>query len=311
MSGDEQSAGPVLAAPEALGKVGEGVGARVSEALDSTGKAIAAVAGLGVFFFATGYFVEWQRLKRGGLPPEQVLPLLPQAQIAAAGVRELAISVLFGGALLAFLGFGLVALARATKKRSGPVARRLNDALEHDVFVTTLVIGAITVLIVPFDALGLFVAAIVTCLIGYALYLVRTFLATGDGARFPLWRLTIAIAAVAVVLSGARQHEFPEPRPKAIAELKGGGSFEATYLGTNAGKVMLRLHQPGESTELIVLHEDELKSLRLMKSSYVFPVDASLIDHVLDSLLPDFHLSCIPPECRWDTEDHVGPSVLF
>lgn len=311
MSGAGQSDGPVLAAPEALGKVGEGVGERVSEALDSTGKAIAAVAGLGVFFFATGYFVEWQRLKRGGLPPEQVLPLLPQAQIAAAGVRELAISLLFGGALLAVLGFGLVALARTTKKRSGPVARRLNDALEHDVFVTTLVIGAITVLIVPFDALGLFVAVIVTCLIGYALYLVRAFLADGDGAKFPLWRLTIAIAAVAVVLSGARQHEFPEPRPKAIAELKGGGSFEATYLGTDAGKVMFRLHRPGDSTELIVLHEDELKSLRLMKSSYVFPVDSSLIDHVLDPLVPDFHLSCIPPECRWDTEDHVGPSVLF
>jgi hypothetical protein len=311
MSGAGQSEGPVLAAPEALGKVGEGAGARVSEAFDSTGKAIAAVAGLGVFFFATGYFVEWQRLKRGGLPPEQVLPLLPQAQIAAAGVRELAISVLFGGALLALLGFGLVALARVTKERSGPVSRRLNDVLEHDVFVPTLAIGAITALIVPFDALGLFVAAAVTGLVGYALYLVRAFLAGGDGVKFPLWRLTIAIAAVAVVLSGARQHEFPEPRPKAIAELKNGESFEATYLGADAGKVMFRLREPGESTELIVLHDDELKSLRLMKSSYVFPVDGSLIDRVLDPFFPEFQLSCIPPECRWDEEDHVGPSVFF
>ncbi|HVY79050.1 MAG TPA: hypothetical protein VG898_11140 [Solirubrobacterales bacterium] len=301
----------MLAAPQALGKVGEGAGARVSEAFDSTGKAIAAVAGLGAFFFVAGYAVEWQRLKRGGLPPEQVLPLLPQAQIGAAGVRELAISVLFGGALLALLGFGLVALARMTKERSGPVSRRLNDALEHDVFVPTLVIGAITVLIVPFDTLGLFVAVAVTCLIGYALYLVRAFLADGDGAKFPLWRLTIAIAIVAVILAGARQHEFPEPRPKAIAELKKGGSFEATYLGTDAGKVMFRLHKPGESTELIVLHDDELESLRLMKSSYVFSVDASLIDRVLDPLLPGFQLSCIPPECRWDEEDRIGPSVFF
>lgn len=306
-----QSEGPVLAAPEALGKVGEGAGARVSEAFDSTGKAIAAVAGLGGFFFATGYFVEWQRLKRGGLPPEQVLPLLPQAQIAAAGVRELAISVLFGGALLALLGFGLVALARVTKGRSGSAARRLNDILEHDVFVPTLVIGVVTVLIVPFDALGLFVALAVTGLIGYALYLVRAFLADGDGAKFPFWRLTIAIAAVAVVLSGARQHEFPEPRPKAIAELKTGETLEATYLGTNSGKVMLRLREPGESTELIVLDDSQLKSVRLKKSSYVFPVDASLIDRILEPLLSGFQLSCIPPECRWDEEDHVGPSVFF
>lgn len=240
MSRPGQSEGPVLAAPEALGKVGEGAGARVSEAFDSTGKAIAAVAGLGVFFFATGYFVEWQRLKRGGLPPEQVLPLLPQAQIAAAGVRELAISVLFGGALLALLGFGLAALARVTRERSGPMARRLND-----------------------------------------------------------------------VLSGARQHEFPEPRPRAIAELKNGESFEATYVGTDAGKVLFRLREPGESTELIVLHDDELKSLRLMKSSYVFSVDASLIDRIVDPLFPEFQLSCIPPECRWEEEDHIGPSVFF
>lgn len=311
MNGPGQGEGPVLAAPEALGKVGEGVGARVSEAFDSTGKAIAAVAGLGVFFFATGYFVEWQRLTRGGLPPEQVLPLLPQAQIAAAGVRELVISVLFGGALLALLGFGLVALARATKGRSGRVACRLNDALEHDVFVLTLAIGAITVLIVPFNGLGLFVAAAVTCLIGYSFNQVRAFLAAGDGAKFPFWRLTIAIAAVAVVLSGARQREFPEPRPEAIAELKTGETLKATYLGTNNGKVMLRLRDPGEQTELIVLDDSELESVRLKKSTYVFKVDASLIDHVLEPLLPGFQLSCIPPECRWDEEDHVGPSVFF
>lgn len=240
-----------------------------------------------------------------------MLPLLPQAQIAAAGVRELVISVIFGGALLALLGFGLVALARITKERSGPVARRLNDALEHDVFVSTLAIGAITVLIVPFDALGLFVAVAVTCLIGYALYLVRAFLADGDGARFPLWRLTIAIAVVAVVLSGARQHEFPEPRPEAIAELKDGSSFKAAYLGTDADKAMFRLRKAGKRSELIVLREDELKSVRLTKSSYVFPVDDSLIDQVLKPLFPDFHLSCIPPECRWGEKDHAGPSALF
>jgi hypothetical protein len=310
-AGPEKTAGPVLAEPEALGKVSEGVSARFSETLDNTGKAIAAVAGLGVFFFATGYFVEWQRLKRGGLPPEQVLPLLPQAQIAAAGVRELAISILFGGAILVLLGIGLVALARATKGRSGRLATRVNSALEHDVFVPALAIGLVTVLIVPFDRVGLFVAVIVTCLLSYGLHLLHAFLAAGNEAKFPLWRLTIAIAAVAVVLSGARQHEFPEPRPKAIAELKNGETFEATYLASDAGKVLLRLRERGQPTELIVLHSEDLASVRLMKSSFVFPVDASLLDQILDPVAPGFQLTCIPPECRWGESDHIGPSSFF
>jgi hypothetical protein len=307
----EEAAGPVLAEPAALGKVGQGVSDRVSETIDNTGKALAAVAGLGVFFFATGYFVEWQRMKRGGLPPEQVLPLVPKAQIAAAGVRELAISILLGGAILALLGLGLVALARATKGRSGRLAQRLNSLLESEVAVPTALIGLVILLIVPFDKVGLLVAVAVTGMLYYGLRLVHRFLAADDGAKFPLWRLTLAVAIAAVVLSGARQHEFPEPRPKAIAWLKDGTTFEATYLASDSDKVLFRLRQPGRPTELIVVRSDELKSVRMMKSSYVFPVERSLLDRIADPVFPGFGLTCIPPECRWSEGTHIGPSSFF
>jgi hypothetical protein len=306
-----QSKGPVLAEPRALGKVGEGVGARISETLDTTGKAIAAVAGLGIFFFATGYFVEWQRLRHGGLPPEQVLPLLPKAQIVAAGVRELAISVLFGGAVLVLLGVVLVGLARATKSRSGRLAKRVNRALQHDVFVPTLAIGLVMVLIVPFNEGGLLVAAIVTCLLSYGLHLVHAFLAAGDSAKFPLWRLTIAIAAVAIVLSGARQHEFPEPRAKGVAELTNGGRFKAGYVASDAGKVIFRKQKKGEKSRLIVFQSDELERVILRKGTWVLHVDGSLIDWIVDPVIPDFQLSCIPPECLWSGNEHIGPSSFF
>jgi hypothetical protein len=307
----EEVAGPVLAGPEALSKVGQGVSDRVSETVDNTGKALAAVAGLGVFFFATGYFVEWQRLKRGGLPPEQVLPLLPKAQIAAAGVRELAISILLGGSILALLGFGLVALARATRDRTGRLARRLNSLLEREVAVPTALIGGVTLLIVPFNKVGLLVAAIVTGLVYYGLRLVHRFLADGEEAKFPLWSLTLAVGVTAVVLSGARQHEFPEPRPMAIAVLKNGETLKATYIASDSEKVMFRLWHPGLPTELIVVRSEELKSVRLMKSSFVFRVDRSLLDGVVDTVFPGFGLTCIPPECRWRKGTRIGPSSFF
>jgi hypothetical protein len=295
----------------AVGKVGQGASDRVSETVGGAGTALAAVAGLGVFFFATGYFVEWQRMKRGGLPPEQVLPLVPKTQIAASGVRELAISILLGGLILALIGFGLVGLAKLTKGRSGRIAKQINGLLERRVVaVPTALIGLITVLLVPFDRVGVLAAVTVTGLLCFCLLSVSRFLAGDENAKFPLWRLTLAIALAAVVLSGARQHEFPEPRPKATVVFRDGTVFEATYIASDADKILLRLRQKGV-TELIVLHSDDLQSVQLTKSPYVFPRDPSLLDRVVDLAFPRFRLSCIPPECRWRENTAIGPSSFF
>ena len=311
MSEAEKASGRVLTHPEALGKVRRGVSARVSETVDNTGKAIAAVAGLGVFFFATGYFVEWQRMKRGGLPPEQVLPLVPKEQIAAAGVRELAISILLGGSILALFGIGLVGLAKLAEKKKWSAPKPLEKIPEPEVVVSTLVIGIVTVLIVPCDPVGMFVAATMTAVLGYGLHLVHRFLDADDGSKFPLWRLAAAVAVAAVVLAGARQHEFPEPRPRAIARLKNGKVLKATYVASDSDKVLFRRHQANGSTALIVVHSDDLEKVWLIKSSYVFSLDRSLLDEIVGLVRPGFRLSCIPPECRWHEATRVGPSSFF
>jgi hypothetical protein len=307
----EQAAGPVLSEPEALGKVREGVSARVSKTVDNTGKAIAAAAGLGVFFIATGYFVEWQRTKRGGLPSEQVLPLIPKEQIAAAGVRELAISILFGGSILVLFGVGLVWLARVVVKKGWSLPEPLGRIPEIEVVGATFLIGVFTALVVPFDAVGLLVAATVTGLLGYGLHLVHSFLTSGNDARFPLWRLTLAAAIAAVVLSGARQHEFPQPRPVAIAVLTDGTKLKVAYVASDSDKVLLRRQRKDRPTELIVVRDEDLKSLRVIKSSYVFPLDRSLLDEIVGLVRPGFRLSCIPPECRWRESTQIGPSLFF
>jgi hypothetical protein len=307
-----KSAGPQFIKPKALGEVKQGVRKGFSGTINDTGTILAAIAGLGIFFFATGYFVEWQRMTRGGLPPEQVLPLIPKEQIAAAGVRELAISILLGGAILALLVLSLVALAKATERRSeSPRAQRLNSLLKREVGVPTALIGIVVLLLVPFDWAGLLVAATVTALLYYGLTLFHRFLADETNKIFPIWRLILAIAVAAVILSGVRQHEFPEPRPMAIVVPRNGPTFEATYIASTANEMLFRLRRHGRPTELIVLHTDDLKSVHLIKSSYVFPYERSLLDRILDPALPRFRLSCIPPECRWREGTRIGPSSFF
>src|SRR4051794_41485318 len=110
---------PPLVEPDAVRKVGEGARKRLGETVDTAGKAVVAIAGAGVFFFAVGYFVEWQKFKRGGLPPDEILPLISQAQIAAAGVRELVVSIFFGPLVLAVLGWGGARLARWATRDPG------------------------------------------------------------------------------------------------------------------------------------------------------------------------------------------------
>ncbi len=300
----------VLTKPEAPGKIGQGVSARISETIGSTGRVLAAVAGLGVFFFATGYLVEWQRMKHGGLPPEQVIPLIPKEQIAAAGVRELTISIFLGGAILALFVLGLVGLARATENRKGWLARGINRLLEKEVAMI-VAIGVFTLLLVPFGVLGVVVAIIVTGLFFYGLRLVRRFLAAGGEAKFPLWRLTLAVALAAVAMIAIRQHEFPEPRSKAIAVLTDGTEFKVAYVASDSDKILLRRQHKDRPTELIVVQRDDLESLRVIKSKYVFSLKPSLLDEIAGLVEPDFQLSCIPPECRWDESTRIGPSSLF
>lgn len=312
MAESRESAGPQFAKAKALGEVEQGAKKRFSETINDTGKILAAIAGLGIFFFAAGYFVEWQRMTGGGLPPEQVLPLIPKEQIAAAGVKELAISILLGGAILILLVFGIAGLAKATKGRKGRVAQRLNRLLrEREVGVLSGAAGLLVLLTVPFDAIGVLAAVTVTGLLYYGLTLVHRFLADEANEVLPIWRLIAATAIAAVILSGVRQHEFPEPRPMAIVVPREGETFKATYVASTADEMLFRLRRKGRPTELIVLHSDDLETVRLIKSIYVFPFAQSLLDRIVDPVFPDFRLSCIPPECRWQESTRIGPSSLF
>lgn len=301
---------PAIARPEAVQKVSEGISDRLSSSLDNTGKALAAVAGVGVFFYAAGYFVQWQRFKRGGLPPEELLALLPRGQIAAAGVKELFISFVFGGALLAILGWGLVWVARLTKGRTKGVAGFLNRLLSRELLFPTAVVGTLTLLIVPWGKAGVFVAVILTALFLLALFLVQRFLKGGDDAKFPLWQLSLAVALAAIVLTGARQWEFPEPRPKATVYLESGRTMTGTYVTSDADKVLIR--RGGDPPYLTVLDRDEVERVRLWRSSYAFPRAPSLIDRLAHTVIgTELDFSCIPPECRWGDNTRFGPSSAF
>ncbi len=330
--------------PDAANRIGSGFRDRLAESLDTTSKALAAIAGFGVFFVAVGYFVEWQRFRRGELPPGEVLPLLPKDQVAAAGVQELAISLLFIALTLGLLGFALVWVARAAKGRDGRLARGVNAILAKDAGFPTAVIGIVTLLIVPFNVAGVLVAVIVTGLLFYGLRLVRDFLEAGDGSRFPLWRLAIAVAVAAFVLSVARQAEFPERRPDAVLMLVGGSEIKGEYLASDGSKILLRQkaasdpeqcelvkdscmlrcgsdflcrrecrldRQRCDRPRLIVVPMGEVRELWVTKSPWLLRQDSSLLDRIAEPLAPDLELRCIPPECRWGGETRIGPSSFL
>lgn len=350
---DETTSGPqgggkqpasAFARKGAAKRIRSGFGESLERNLDSTGKALAALAGLGVFFVAAGYFVEWQRFKQGGLPPEEAVPLLPKDQIAAAGVRELVISVLFIALTVGLLGFVLVGIARAAEGRRGWLSRRTVAILSNDAGFPTAVIGVFTLLLVPFDPAGVLVAAIVTGLLFYGLRLVREFLELSDGARFPLWRLGLAVAIAAFVLSIARQAEFPERRPDAIVVLLSGGEIKGEYLASDSAKVLLR-QKPSADLEqceitrarceakcdgdrlcvrecrldrqrcdrprLVVVPAAEVRKVQVTESPWLLRQDSSLLDRLADPLAPGFELRCIPPECRWNGETRIGPSSFL
>lgn len=231
---------PALANPEAAHRVGDALRSRFGATIDSTGKALALLAGLGAFFIGAGYVVEWQRFRQGSLPSEQVLPLMPKDQIAAAGARELAISLLFVALSLLLLGFVIFRLARWTQGREGRAARLVSRLLAKDIALPTAIVGVLTLLVVPYNDTGVLVAAIVTGLVLYGLLLIRRFLETDGESDFPLWRLVLAVALAAIVLAGARQSEFGEARPNALVCLNDGTSFEGDYVASDAEKILIR-----------------------------------------------------------------------
>jgi hypothetical protein len=302
---------PAIAEPDAAGRVGKGINDRLSSSLDNTGKALAAVAGVGVFFFAAGYFVQWQRFRRGGLPPEELLSLLPKGQIAAAGVKELFISLVFGGALLGLLGWGLVTIARLTQDKDRGLGGFVNRLFSRELLFPTLVVGVLTFLIVPWDKAGAIVAAMLTALFLCMLFLVQRFLEQGEGARFPLWQMSLSVGLTAIVLTGARVWEFPEPRPEAIVYLDDGSTIRGTYVASDSDKVLIR--RAGNPTQLTMLSSDEVERVRLWRSTYAFERDPSLVDRVLLQGVfdADLDFSCIPPECRWGDNTRFGPSSAF
>ncbi|HEX6688882.1 MAG TPA: hypothetical protein VF085_09495 [Solirubrobacterales bacterium] len=339
--GDKKRPKSVYARENAARDIRSGFGESLDRAVGSTGKVLATLAGFGVFFVAAGYFVEWQRFRRGGLPPEEVVPLLPRDQIAAAGVRELAISALFIALSLGLLGFVLVKVAKWTDGRSCWLWRKVNAALSREAGFPTAVIAIFTLLLVPFDFFGLLVVVIVAGLLFYGLRLVREFLEAGDGAHFPLWRLTLAVALATFVLSVARQAEFPERRPDAVVMLVDGDEVKGEYLASDSAKVLLREKATSDSVQceltkekcvvrcdhrrlcirecrldrqrcdrprLIVVPAGEVKEVHVTQSPWLLRQNSSLLDHIIDPFAPSFEFRCIPPECRWEGEVRVGLS---
>jgi hypothetical protein len=302
---------PPLAKPDAVRKVGVGLRERLGESLDTAGKALVALAGVGIFFFGAGYFVEWQKFKRGGLPPDEILPLIPKAQVAAAGVRELVISIFFGALVIAVLGWGGVRIARwATRgpDSSSWLRRLAANVLSQEAVAPSLAFGALIFLFVPLDWAGVIVTVVLTLLLYYSLRLIAAYLrelAQDESTSFPLWRLLTAASIAAVVLSGARQREFPEVRPHVLVVLTDQRRIEGSYVSSDSNSVLIRFRKPHKQPQLLVLKRENVEELLLEKGTYIFPAAKSLFGSIFQT---DF--ACIAPECRAG-DSRVGISSLF
>jgi hypothetical protein len=302
---------PPLAESDAVRKVGAGLRERLGETIDDAGKALVAFAGVGIFFFGAGYFVEWQKFKRGGLPPDEILPLISKAQVAAAGVRELVISIFFGALVLAVLGWGGVRIARwATREpdSSSRLRRLVAKVFAQEAVAPSVVFGALILLFVPFGWAGVIVTVVLTLLLFYSLRLITTYLrrlAQDENTSFPLWRLLTAASIAAVVLSGARQREFPEVRPHVLVILTDQRQIEGSYVSSDSNSVLIRFRKPHRQPQLLVLKRDDVEQLLLEKGTYIFPSAKSLFGAIFDT-----EFACIPPECRAG-DSRVGISSLF
>jgi hypothetical protein len=312
----------------AAAQLREGFSQRLGETIDTTGKLVAALASLGVLFFITGYFVQWQRLKRGELPPEEILPLIPQEQIAAAGVRELVVSLVFVGLMLLLFGFVRARLLRPAKSRTRE--GWLTKVSSWDAAVPALIVGLLTMFIVPLHVSGVVVAVTLSALTYYSFRLVRDYLVavvgTGEGPgklsstpqaiankpEFPLWRLTIAVFVAAIVLSGARQREFPNPRAKVTVVLDTKARIEGVFLGIKSDKVLVRVQGRRPVPRLFVLRSSDVESIRIRRGPNFLREGApdSVFDATVGQLF-DARFTCIPPECWAGYDTRVGPSSYF
>lgn len=212
--------------------------------------------------------------------------------------------------MLAVLGWGGVRVARWASREPQEASRfrrLIAGWFAREGLALSMAFGAVTLLFVPLDWAGAIVTVALTLLLYYSLRLIAAYLreVTSDGnATFPLWRLLIAAALAAVVLSGARQREFPEVRPHALVILNDQSQIEGSYVTSDSNSVLIRRRIDGRP-KLLILRRDEVDRILLEKDSYVFPTDQSLFGLAFNA-----EFSCIPPECRAG-DSRVGISSLF
>jgi hypothetical protein len=280
---------------------------RLSETFDSLGKVVAAIAGAGVFFYLAGLFVMWQRLKKEGLPSEEGLSVLPRDQVAIAGVREVVLSLISAALLLFVLGFVLVHAARLFAKLQRNVAstpptraarsrsRRAFSWFAERIALWSLLI-LLTLLVFPLSRAGIAAALTLAGLFYYSVRLTQH--CVKENQAFPLWRVGIAVLVAVVVLSVAREHDFPSQFTPVTAVMVHGKAFNGVYVGASADDILVgqrRIDLAGESVKgprLLVLSRDSVKRLRLRRSSNILPKAKSLLGRF------GLDLTCIPPECR-------------
>jgi hypothetical protein len=168
--------------------------------------------------------------------------------------------------------------------------------------------GALIFLFVPLGWAGVIVTAVLTLLLYYSLRLITAYLrqlSEDEDTPFPLWRLLIAASIAAVVLSGARQREFPEVRPHVLVTLTNQRTIEGSYVSSDSTSVLIRFRKPHLQPQLLVLKRSDVEELLLEKGTYIFPTTKSLFGEIFHT---DF--ACIPPECRAG-DSRVGISSLF
>lgn len=196
--------------------------ARVAAAFDSVGKAAAGVASLAGFAYLLALGVEIIRLRDARLPSVEVAAILPRDQLLAAGVLELAITLVVALALVGLAQLFVTIRRRATGAWRGVAVVGLGLPL--------LAVAAL----LPFAVAGAawLVAIAVVAVVSATL-------------RPPVWIVIAGALAGALVLTAARQAEFPSPFPTATITLRPAGGTRAPvtisgkYLGSSADDLLI------------------------------------------------------------------------
>lgn len=301
---------------------------RLSETFDSAAKVIAALAGIGVLFYVVGISVMWVRLRKLGLPAEESLGVLPRDQLVLVGVREVVLSAASGAILLFLLGFALLRFGRITQAVAGRIQKSvlLGGLAKHppvrwirslrtwlsardsrvwrgvqwlvERMLLSAVLLALCFLFFPLSKWGIGCAVV---LAGSLYYGIRVTLMRlrKPAARFPLWRITVAVVISVVAISVARQREFPTEFAPATIVMMGEPAIQGLYVGRNSDSVLLGLSKNDiapphgrQRSRLLVVERDSVRRIRLRKAQDVVPKAESLLD------LLGVSIACIPPECR-------------